>query len=79
MSILSGTNDLKMSDKEAREILDACSCGRREALRMITTLPLTQLFPPDEAALLVDENREMAERWQRLEQEVSERVATNSP
>ena len=71
------TGDL--SDKEAKMILDACSRGRLEALRTVRTLPLTRLFPPKEATRLVDENREIAERWQRLEQKVSEHLATDPP
>ncbi len=52
------TGDL--SDKEAKMILDACSRGRRGALRTVRTLPLTRLFSLEEAARLVDENREVA-------------------
>ena len=63
-----------LSEKEAIEVLKTCARGEQTTLRMAETIPLTRLFPPDEANQLVDDNREMAERWRLLEQKIAKHL-----
>ena len=61
--VLKRVDPTKLSEKKAKDLLQACARGKQAASWMAKAIPFTGLFPPDEAERLVDESLDMARRW----------------